>query len=53
MAPLPRFVIVCGKPGAGKATLALRLAHELALPLLTKDGIKEAIADVIYASDDQ
>ena len=47
----PYLVIVSGAPGAGKTTLALRLARELALPLLTKDDVKEAIADVIDAKD--
>lgn len=48
---LPRLVIVSGSPGAGKSTLAVQLARELALPLLSKDDVKEAIGDVIRASD--
>lgn len=48
---LPRFVIVSGVPGSGKTTLARLLARELDLPLLTKDDVKEAIADVIEATD--
>lgn len=44
-------MIVSGSPAAGKTTLATHLARELGLPLLTKDEVKEAIADSIPASD--
>lgn len=44
-------MIVSGSPGAGKTTLARIVARELKLPLLTKDDLKEAIADAIPASD--
>jgi predicted kinase len=39
------FVLVGGWPGSGKSTLAAALATELALPLLAKDEIKEALMD--------
>ncbi len=39
------FVIVSGAPGSGKSTLARDLAHELGLPLIMKDTIKEALGD--------
>ena len=39
------IVIVTGPPASGKSTLALRLADDLALPSITKDGIKETLLD--------
>jgi predicted kinase len=41
----PLVIIVSGPPASGKTTLARQLARELALPLLYKDGIKEALFD--------
>ncbi|MFD1933122.1 MULTISPECIES: AAA family ATPase [Nonomuraea] len=40
-------VLVNGLPGAGKTTLAKPLADELDLPLLSKDRIKETLADTL------
>jgi predicted kinase len=39
----PLFLIVSGLPCAGKTSIAERLAVELKLPLITKDGIKELL----------
>lgn len=47
----PPLVIVNGPAGAGKSTLANALAARLQLPLLSKDTIKEAMADVLGADD--
>lgn len=46
-APGPRLVVVSGAPASGKSTLARHLADALALPLLAKDALKEAIADAM------
>ena len=47
----PALVIVCGAPGTGKTTLARHLAARLAYTILTKDDIKEALADELGAGD--
>ncbi len=53
--PLPRnqpaLVIVSGAPGAGKTTLASKIAEQLHLPLLCKDELKEALYDVLGSPD--
>lgn len=43
----PLFVLVAGPPGSGKSTLARPLAARLALPLLDKDAVKEALMAVL------
>ena len=48
----PLLVIVSGAPGSGKTTLATRLADDLALLLIAKDPLKEAICDAIGAPAD-
>lgn len=40
-------VLVNGLPGAGKSTLAARLAPALGVPLIAKDPIKEALAGAL------
>ena len=45
------YVVVSGPPGSGKSTLAPNLAGELALPLLAKDRIKEALLASIPVTD--
>lgn len=40
-------IVVNGLPGVGKSTLAAALAHELGFPVVSKDAIKEALADVV------
>lgn len=44
--------MVSGTAGSGKTTLAIPLAAELQLPLISKDSIKEALADVLGLGDD-
>lgn len=46
------FVLVGGWPGSGKTTLSRALADALRLPLLAKDEVKEALADVLGRPDD-
>jgi predicted kinase len=43
----PTLIVVSGAPGSGKTTLARRIADELALPMISKDAIKESLADAI------
>ncbi len=47
----PPFIVVSGPPGSGKSTLATILAGDLALPLVAKDTIKEALMDVLPVPD--
>jgi predicted kinase len=49
--PARRIVLVSGAPGAGKSTLARPLAAVLCMPLLTKDAIKESLADSLGLGD--
>lgn len=49
--PARRVVLVSGAPGAGKSTLARPLAEALAMPLITKDAIKESLADSLGLGD--
>lgn len=41
------FVVVSGPPASGKSTLAPLLAAELALPLIAKDTIKDALMSLL------
>lgn len=43
----PMLLIVNGLPGAGKTTLARRLAIDLALPLFSRDAIHETLFDAL------
>jgi predicted kinase len=46
-APQPLLVLVAGKPGAGKTTLAIELgrAENLGLPVLSRDAIKAGMVE--------
>lgn len=45
------FVIVSGPPASGKSTLASEVAAALALPLIAKDTIKDALMSVLDVPD--
>lgn len=45
------FVVVSGPPASGKSTLAPALSRELALPLVAKDTIKDALMSVLSVPD--
>ena len=46
-----RLVLVGGAPGSGKTTLAVALAKRLGIALLTKDDIKESLAEALGPGD--
>jgi len=48
---LPLLIVVTGAPGSGKSTVAQALAYELALPLLAKDDVKEALFEALGTGD--
>lgn len=37
----PYLIIVTGRPGAGKTTFATKLGHEICMPVISRDQIKE------------
>src|SRR6266498_1211609 len=41
----PTMIIITGRAAAGKSTLAKWLSHELKLPLVSKDNIREELFD--------
>jgi len=52
MAPSPSLIVVTGRPGAGKSTLARALARAVRCPLLSRDEIKEGLVHATGEIDD-
>ena len=53
MNPKPKCIIVTGRPGAGKSTLAVQLARQLWMPLVSRDEIKEGYVNTFGVKHDQ
>jgi predicted kinase len=47
----PLLVIIWGWPGTGKTSLGRRLARDLGLPFVNKDGVKEKLFDTLGWKD--
>jgi len=47
----PTLIAITGAPGSGKTTLATELARRLAVPLVAKDDVKEALFDALGTGD--
>ncbi|MDB5324600.1 MAG: ATP-binding protein [Phycisphaerales bacterium] len=43
--PLPRLIVVTGRPGSGKTTLAHALAKAIGCPAICRDEIKEGLVN--------
>src|SRR5687768_9091063 len=50
---MKRFVVVTGLPASGKSTVGARVAEALALPLLDRDQILEALFEALGVGDAQ
>lgn len=48
---MPLVIIISGPPGSGKTTLAHKLAATLQLPLVSRDAIKETLAQTFGKSN--
>jgi adenylate kinase family enzyme len=53
MHPQPKCIIVAGRPGSGKNTLAGKLAKALWMPLVSRDEIKEGYVNTFGVKHDE
>jgi len=53
MSRKPKCIIVTGRPGSGKTTLARKLAERLWMPVLSRDEIKEGYVNTFGVKHDQ
>src|SRR5678815_2957170 len=49
----PKCLIVTGRPGSGKTTLARKLGERLYLPVISRDEIKEGYVNTYGVKHDQ
>lgn len=53
MNPKPKCIIITGRPGSGKNTLARKLAKRLWMPLVSRDEIKEGYVNTFGIKHDE
>jgi adenylate kinase family enzyme len=49
----PKCIIVTGRPGSGKTTLAKRLSERLWMPVISRDEIKEGYVNTYGVKHDR
>ena len=49
----PKCIIITGRPGSGKTTLAKKLGQQLRLPVISRDEIKEGYVNTYGLKHDQ